>query len=272
MRKLGATLFVLGLLLFPILAAATTFGPEIPIAPAEHGLAFGFQVVASLACNGESCLALWYESDPRRPGLFSSVIDGDGTVHPAASNLLRAGGQGSSSLVWTGDHYLAVWNDAETRTLVAAPLSAEGLLTGPLHSLTAFPQIVAPDGLAWNGRHGLVLFVVSGRLEGALVDANGNLVRTFVVSSPEPIGYAVAAAGQTFAVAWGVRTSAGNEYLQRFDDNGSPIDSSPIALATNLPVTVPQIRLAASGASSNVAGVSATMPAAMRKTSRVSFQ
>src|ERR1043166_3448139 len=94
---------------------AVTFGPEIPVAPATHALAVGDEQAASIACNDQSCLALWSEVDYRRPGLHSSVIDADGTVHPPASNMLRGGFEGSSALVWTGDHYLGVWNDDAAR-------------------------------------------------------------------------------------------------------------------------------------------------------------
>jgi hypothetical protein len=243
-------LLVLAALTFPRLAGATAFGPEIAIAPPAYALAAGYQQAASVACNDQSCLALWSEGDLHRSGLYSSVIDADGTVHPAASNLLRSGFEGSSALVWTGDHYLAVWNDGATRTLVAAPLSREGLLTAPLQNLTTFSQDLSPNSVAWNGRHGLVVFDAPNGVNAAIVDADGNLVRSFVVSAHQPGVYAaaaVAAAGQTFAVLWTARTSAPalvNVYIERFDDSGAPVDANPIALATNLAVTSMRIGLA----------------------------
>jgi hypothetical protein len=250
MRKL---LVIAGLISLPLFAAATTFGPEIAIAPPAYALAAGYQQVASVACNDQSCLALWSESDPHRPGLYSSVIDADGTVHPAASNLIRSGIEGSSSLVWTGDHYLAVWNDGATRTLVAAPLSRDGLLTAPSHSLTTFPQELSPNSVAWNGHHGFVVFDAPNGVTAAMVDANGNLVRSFALSAQQPgvhAAAAVAAAGQAFAVLWAARTSAParlNVYIERFDDSGAPIDPNPIALATNLTVSAVRIGLASNG-------------------------
>jgi hypothetical protein len=248
MRKL---LLLAALISFPRPAGAATFGPEIAVAPPAYALAAGYQQVASVACNDQSCLALWSEGDLHRSGLYSSVIDADGTVHPAASNLLRPGLEGSSSLVWTGDHYLAVWNDGTTRTLVAAPLSRGGLLTAPMQNVTTFSQEISANSLAWNGRRGFVVFDAPNGVNAAIVDADGNLVRGFVVSAHQPGAYAaaVAAAGRTFAVLWTVRTSAParlNVYIQRFDDSGAPIDPNPIALATSLTVTTTRIALASS--------------------------
>lgn len=235
-RTLWTLLGLLGAILFPLVCSATTFGPEVAIAAPEFGLAVGEQVASSLACNDQSCLAVWFGLS-NTAGLYSSVIDADGTVHPTASNLLRSGFQGSSSLVWTGDHYLAVWNDGATRTLVAAPLSRDGLLTGALQSLTNFPENVPPNAVAWNGRHALVVFSTPGGLQGTLLDANGNLVRSFAVSSQQTSVYAVAAAGATFGVLWLATTATSQvatAYMERFDDGGAPLDALPITPATNL--------------------------------------
>ena len=243
-------IWILLAVLTPLMVNAATFGPEIPIAVPEYGLSVGEQVAASLACNDQSCLAVWFELSSGGSGLYSGVIDSDGTVHTATSNLLRTGNQGSSSLVWTGDHYLAVWNDGATRTLVAAPLSRDGLLTGPVQSLTTFPQDVSPNALAWDGHHALVVFnPPGGGLEGVILDANGNLVRTFVLpSSQQAAMYSVAAAGQTFAVAW---TGSSSAYIERFDDSGAPLDANPIALGSN----VSRVGLASDGSRFGVAFV-----------------
>jgi hypothetical protein len=258
MRKV---LLLFAVALSPFVAGSTTFGPEVPIAPAQYALAVGEQVAASLACNDQSCLALWSELDPSHAGLYSSVIDADGKVHPAASTLLRPGFQGSSSLVWTGDHYLAVWNDAVTRTLVAASLTREGLLTGAVQSLTTFPANVSPNALVWNGRHVLVVFNTSGGLDGAVLDANGNLIRSFVVpSSQQAGGYAVAAAAQVFGVAWttaapGSAPAMSSVFMERFDDGGAPLDANAIPLASNLTFRDPRVGLASDGSRFGVAFV-----------------
>jgi hypothetical protein len=247
--------------LFPFVAGATTFGPEIPVAPAQSALAAGEQVAASLACNDQSCLALWSQLADANAGLYSSVIDADGTVRPAASNLLRTGIPGSSSLVWTGDHYLAVWNDGVSFALVAAPLSRDGLLIGALQSLTTFRADVSPNALAWDGRHALVVFNTPGGLDGAILDANGNLIRSFVVPSSQQASVsAVAAAGQTFGVAWVTTTSfsapaMSSVYMERFDDAGTPLDANAIPLASNLTFRDSLVGLASDGSRFGVAFV-----------------
>lgn len=259
MKKLQL-LFAIAVL--PIVAGATTFGPETPVAPAQLGLAIGSQVATSLACSSQSCLTLWTEGDFHQPGLFSSVINGDGTVPPAGPNLLRTGFQGGSALVWATDHYLAVWNDGETHSLVAARLSSGGLLTGEVQ-IVASPllQNVAPSSLAWNGHRALVTYVVPGGFQAALVDADGHLIRTITVLSSQPLGWAVAAAGDTFAVVWGAQGPAPaiskSIYMQRFDDGGTPIDAAPVVLASSLSLDYPNVGVASNGSQFGVAFMSA---------------
>lgn len=249
MRKF---LVVFAAVLSPLSAQAISFGPETPVAPVAHAIAYGWQETPSVACNGQSCLALWTDFDFHRLGLYTSVINADGTVQPASSNPIRPGFQLNPSLVWTGDHYLAVWTDDQTRALVAAPLSRDGVMTGDVQALTSSPESVTPNSLAWNGHHAFAAFLTPGGLHGAIADADGHLVRSVVVPTSQPTAYAVAAAGQTFAVVWCGTT---NVYLQRFDDNGTPFAGDPITLATNVAVKEPRIGMASNGTQFGVAFV-----------------
>ncbi|HEV8432134.1 MAG TPA: hypothetical protein VGR95_01890 [Thermoanaerobaculia bacterium] len=190
------------------------------------------------------------------------MIDADGSVHPLSSNLVLPGVQRSSSLVWTGDHYLAVWNDMEKLSLVAAPLSSEGMLTGEVQSLTSFPQDVSPAGLGWNGHHALVAFTAPGGMKALMLDANGQLIRSVAVPSSQA-SVAVAAAGDTFAIVWAGQAPAPavkqtNVYLERFDGNGAPIDAGPVTLASNLQLEGVSAAVASNGSQFGVAFMTAT--------------
>lgn len=252
---------LIGVVLFPLFAGATTFGPEKTIAPFEHAVAIGSQRAASLACNDGSCLVLWAEESARL-GLYSSVIDADGTVRPLSSNLVQAGMQRSSALVWAGDHYLAVWNDVKKFSLVSAPLSSDGLLAGDLQTLTLFQQDVSPESLAWNGHHALVAFNARGGLQAAILDANGALIRSVTVPPVQPMSLAVAAAGDTFAIVWTARAPAPsvgktNVFIERFDDNGASIDAAPVTLASDLPLDYLSAGVASNGSQFGVAFMTA---------------
>src|SRR5437764_208356 len=174
MRKV---LVVFAAVLLPLVADAVTFGREVAASAPRYSEAFGGQNEASLACGGESCVALWIEVHYGRAGLYSSVISADGTVSPPSSNLLQSGLINSASIVWAGDHYLATWGNGAK--LYSAPLGADGRFAGEVRTITSNASFGLPStrSLAWNGRQALEVFQTSTGVVAALLDATGALVR-----------------------------------------------------------------------------------------------
>lgn len=267
MRKF---LVVFAAVLFPLVAHALAFGPEVAMAAPRYSEAVGGQNMASLACGPESCVALWIETvHYARHGLYSSVIGADGTVSPESSNLLLSGLVNNASIVWTGDHYLVTWaSNDDGAKIYAAPVGADGRFTGDVQTIASNATFVLPSTrlLAWNGGHGLVMFYTSTGFVAALLDANGALVRTIPLTIWNASAYAVAAAGQTFAIAWTdtqYSTVASTPppqlyghttvYLQRYDDSGAAADAPPTVLATSLPVDNPKLAIAGNGSQFGVA-------------------
>lgn len=195
-RKLGILLIAVS---FPLIVNAATFGPEVPVAQPQHFSAFGGQSSEAVACGDQSCVALWSEWAVHS-GLYSSVIDADGNVQPASSNRLISGGMLDASIVWTGDHYLATWVDVDHSSFVAATLSRDGRISGPVQTLGTFVHAAGGTALAWNGKHAFAVFGTPGSLVGAILDANGVVVRNVVLPPASPVNWAAAAAGDVFGV------------------------------------------------------------------------
>src|ERR1043166_7158949 len=105
---------LLAVVLSPLVLHAATFGPEVSVARPEYFSAYGDQRASSIACDGQSCVALWVEYDAERRGVYSAAIDTQGNVQPASSNLVISGLLADASIVWTGDHYLATWTALDT--------------------------------------------------------------------------------------------------------------------------------------------------------------
>jgi hypothetical protein len=258
MRILG--LLSLLLLLLPLRVQAISFTPEVPVAPPSYGPAVGGELAESIAGDGESYVALWIESvNSAHAGLYSATISADGTVQ-SPSKQLRTGYDRDASIVWTGDHYLATWSDAELQAIVAAPLASDGSLAGEIETVAANTMVGASNTLAWNGRHALVPFFSAGQLRVALLDAGGRLLRTVAVPSNNVSNCGVAAAGSTFALVWAETTYSTvsavpmspvpqptypktNVYLQRLDDDGETIDGVAFKLA-DVPAGTPQLAIA----------------------------
>src|SRR6476659_2870157 len=199
---------VLLFLSFP--AGATTFGPEVPVSPPTYGSAYGVQTSPAVASDGESFVALWSENFYFNEGLYSSVVDASGSVHPAASNRLRLGAVRGASIVWTGDHYLATWGDDVLRAVVAAPIGRDGRISGEIQTVAADTSRAVSNALAWNGRHAFVAYTAnSGVIEAAVLDADGRLLQTVTPARTSAFFYSAAAAGSTFAIVW-----AETQYVQ----------------------------------------------------------
>ncbi|HEV8432136.1 MAG TPA: hypothetical protein VGR95_01900 [Thermoanaerobaculia bacterium] len=238
MRKVE---ILLALVLSPLMLQAATFGPEIAAARPEHFSAFGTQTANAIACGDQSCVALWHDSDGARRGLYSSVIDASGIVHPASSNVISLGEDTDGAIVWTGDHYLATWLDFDHGTLNAAPLSSDGrLLSGaPVQVVSTFPYSAGGNALAWNGSHAFAVFDTD-KFWSATLDANGHVVgNPRALPATNATKWGAAASGQTFALIW-VESfqSTSMVKFERFNDAGSPIDTAPVTLAENLPVQI----------------------------------
>src|SRR5689334_4088167 len=201
MRKLG---ILLALVSCPLILQAATFGPEIAAARPEHFSAFGTQTAGAIACGDQSCVALWHDSDGARRGLYSSVIDASGSVHPASSNVISLGEETDGAIVWTGDHYLATWLDYDALAYVAAPLSSDGRrLPGPVQVVSTFLYTPGGNAVAWNGSHAFATFNTLDKFWGAILDDNGKVVgNPMALPVKNATSWAVAASGQTFAMIW----------------------------------------------------------------------
>ncbi|HEX3111529.1 MAG TPA: hypothetical protein VHU41_20665, partial [Thermoanaerobaculia bacterium] len=156
-------------------------------------------------------------------------------------------------IVWTGDHYLASWYDFDASSFVAAPLSRDGVISGGVRTVSTF-SYSAGTALAWNGRHAFAVFNTPGNLWGAILDADGNVVRKVTLPTYNAANWAVAAAGQTFAVVWVESIqSTSTVKFQRYGDDGSLLDPEPVKLAENLPVEITQAGIAGNATQFGVA-------------------
>jgi hypothetical protein len=242
--------------LYPILLNAATFGPEVPVAPPDYSSAYGYQTASSVACDGQSCVSLWVDYDYARTGIYSSVIDANGNVQPAASNRLISGYVGGASIVWTGDHYLATWTNVDAKTVVAAPLSRDGRISGAIQTIasTFYSPLPTLGGLAWDGRYAFTVFQDSENAGAAILDANGVVVRKIALPTHGVMTASVAAAGQTFAIVWTEDfQSTTTIKFQRYAENGSLLDDEPITLAQGLPVDFTRAGIAGNGSQFGVA-------------------
>jgi hypothetical protein len=235
------------LLLSSHLQAAISAGPERPVAPPVFGPGYGTHYPQDLASDGEDFLALWLEQTPGRGGLYAVIVDERGDVKPMPATRIASGDQaGAANAVWTGDSYLVTYVDHARDGVVAIRVSRDGQVVGAPVAIAGRNRM--PRALAWNGRRVLLLLhdVDSSSLLATTLTPDGVVDRT--VSLPVATGSfqpAVAAAGETFVVAWsetrhattasGLVTSASAVKAVRLDGTGASIDAAPVTLLAELP-------------------------------------
>jgi len=156
----------------------------------------GSQRDASVATSGSETLVAWIDATPGRFGAYIAALADDGTRIEGTQRLLSAGAS-RVLLTWTGESYLAFWqNSSSTEAMTLdgqrRPLSPPRTvlhLSGPFTS-----------NIVWIGGRGAVM---SGR-ELFLVDRQGNVIRQGFDVNPGRMVVAgrVAADGQSVFVFW----------------------------------------------------------------------
>jgi hypothetical protein len=220
-----------------VLLAAILPGPERLVTPPSFGVGSGDQFPRDLASDGAGFLALLIQSATGRDGLYAVAIDEHGSRRPLPPRLIARGRIDEAHVVWTGDAYLVVWGDSDTRQLSAGRFSRDA---EPIGEPAVIGQGLLPFGLAWNGRSALAV-VIADDFQTLVLSLAGD--GTVERSTTLPIrrgdvgpAITVAAAGDTFLVTW-VETIASTTTApvsavkaMRFDGRGASLDVAPAAL------------------------------------------
>jgi hypothetical protein len=208
------------------------------VTPPSFGVGYGQQYSSDLASDGTGFLALWIEQTPGRDGLYAGTIDGRGSARPLPPRAIARGQIHEAHVVWTGDAYLVVWGDNDTRQLFSGRVSRDG---EPIGEPAVIGEGLLPVGLAWNGRSALAVVRANDFKTSVLSLAGDGMVER---STTLPIGTAgvaisitVAAAGDTFVVTWIETVSSSTTTApatvvkaMRFDGRGASLDAAPAAL------------------------------------------
>ncbi len=191
----------------------------------------------SVSFGGGTWLVTWTQGNT----IHFARVGGGGTV--AAGSQLATPSSGASSVSYDGQDFLACFrSNAASNTVACERISPAGALYPGTER--AHPTNNAPFGptVACSGTHALIVWSVSGPfldrdVEGSLVDASGNLVRSgFAISvaaniHDEPaIGYGEG----VYLVAWSDYRNAGADiYATRFDTTRSALDVNALRLSTS---------------------------------------
>jgi hypothetical protein len=225
------------LLAVTVFLAAILPGSERLVTPPSFGVGYGQQYSRDLASDGAGFLAVWIETAIGRDGLYVAAIDERGSARPLPPRLIARGQIFEAHVVWTGDAYLVVWSDNDTRQLFARRVSRDG---EPIGESAVIAEGLAPVGLAWNGRSALAVvrandfrtLVLSLSGDGTVERSTTLPIGTFGVA----IAITVAAAGDTFVVTWTETVASPTTApvtavkAMRFDGRGASLDAAPAAL------------------------------------------
>jgi hypothetical protein len=260
------TAAAVALLLAVHLHAAISAGPERPVAPPVFGPGYGTHYPMDLASGGEDFLALWLEQTPGRRGLYAVIVDERGNARPFPATRIAHGDQiAAAQAVWTGNAYLVTYVDPAHEGVVAVRLSRDG-------QLLSAPVKVAgrrhPRALAWNGTRAVLLLndFETTSLLAMTFTPEGVIERTIALPvTTNSYSPAVAAAGETFVVAWsetrhtttasGLITAASTVKAMRLDGTGASVDAEPVTLLAELPGHTGLLTAASDGERAGVAFV-----------------
>lgn len=181
------------------LHAALGPGEETPVAPPSYGGIPGSQTTLTVATDGTDFLALWRDETPGRDGIYATVLSDNGATRPLAPVPLIRGAMGVS-VVWTGNSYLVALTRYLEPSLVLS-LNRDGEVVSPPRALDLGSDLGITT-MAWNGSRVLALARDESGTSAALLDAEGNVVRSGI-QLPGGVHYArVEAAGDAFIVVW----------------------------------------------------------------------
>ncbi len=198
MHRLAAVL--LAVLATLSLHAALGPGAEMPVTPASYGAISGSQQTLAVATDGTDFLALWRDDTPGRDGIYATVLSENGGTRPLAPVPIVRGGLIDISVVWTGHSYLVVLARYLEPGFVLS-LNRDGEIVSPLRALDLGGDLGITE-LAWNGSRVLALARDESGTTAALLDAEGNVVRSGIQLPGGIHDFRVEAAGDAFLVAW----------------------------------------------------------------------
>jgi hypothetical protein len=182
------------------LHAAVTAGPERPVAAPQAVGAYGANYVIDLATDGTDYLTLWQDSTPGRAGIYATVVDDRGVARAVPAAPLAGGNTARVQVVWTGSAYLAVFAEQD---------SVKAMLLNRDAQLVSGPNAIGQPGsgvmeLAWNGSRALAVIFTPSGMRAAILGPSGDVIRSNIdlPADVRPWGFTVAAAGETFVLAW----------------------------------------------------------------------
>ena len=209
------------------LSAALGPGAELPVAPpVNHFLADSQQTVA-VATDRTDFLALWRDETPGREGIYATVASEDGTIRPAVPLPLLRGGYVDVDVVWTGSSYLVALTRYLEPSLVVL-VDRDGQAVSPLRQID-----ISISALAWNGERALAIVADPAGTRAALLDAEGNVIRSGIRLPAGIHLIQVAAAGDAFIAVWTEQLPAAPEKYRVHAiriSNGAAV-SAPVELA-----------------------------------------
>ncbi|HET8774428.1 MAG TPA: hypothetical protein VFP80_11570 [Thermoanaerobaculia bacterium] len=182
------------------LHAALGPGAELPVSSPLSAPIPGSQTTLAVATDGTDFLALWRDETPGRDGIYATVLSDDGGTRPLAPVPLLRGGLVDVSAVWTGNSYLV----ALTRYLepgFVLSLNRDGEVVSPLRPLDLGGSM-GITGMAWNGSRVLAVARDGSGTSAALLDAEGNVVRSGIPLPGGAHDFRVEAAGDAFIAVW----------------------------------------------------------------------
>ncbi len=132
-----------------ILFAVAAFGEitgEHPVSTPVYAPATA--VSGQIASDGDGFFEVW--EDQRDHGaVYASAVTRNGTVlNP--SGILLSKKPSVFAVVWTGESYLAVWNDSNN--VVAEQFAADGRVVAPTRAIVANEQVTEKHALSTNGK------------------------------------------------------------------------------------------------------------------------
>ena len=233
-------MFRRGLLLLTLtlaLPALAGFGPERPASPHDLVTYKEGRAHVRIASNGDGFLVAWRDIRGGAVGVYGTRVAADGTLLDAPGFLIAQAEV--VDLVWSGTHYVAVWQHPKGG-LLSRTISTGGQLGEPRLALEApAGRHIAAFAIAGNGA---TILVATSLGIGSLLESDGALIGQMSLAAQAASlysGIAVASAGDEYLVASG---NPGGVVTQRVSNSGQPsppvtIEGSPrgaaVALATD---------------------------------------
>lgn len=172
----------------------------MPVSAAENAPLPGYHFVRATATDGTGFLTVWIDETPGREGYYATIVSDEASAKPyPPGRIFGKSTVAAVAAVWTGSSYLvAITPYLEPTTLLR--LDREAQLIGAPRTIDVGGAIWK---LVWNGQRVLAITNGNPAFGAAILDAEGNAIRSGVplltASSSSIVAEAVDGA---FLVMW----------------------------------------------------------------------